>query len=83
MLKRTGVYDLFDMVVTNQDVEKPKPDPEGYLQVLNYFNISPKNSIIVEDSPKGLAAARASGCHVLQVENPDGVGLELFEEHIL
>ena len=45
MLKRTGVYDLFDMVVTNQDVEKPKPDPEGYLQVLNYFNISPKNSI--------------------------------------
>tara|TARA_Y100000310_G_scaffold109720_1_gene108162 strand:- start:8149 stop:8760 length:612 start_codon:yes stop_codon:yes gene_type:complete len=82
MLKKTGVYDLLDMVVTNQDVKIPKPNPEGYIQVLNYFNISKKDSIIVEDSPKGLEAAYASGCHVIQVANPGEVDVELFKEFI-
>ena len=82
MLKKTGVYDLLEMVVTNQDVEKAKPDPEGYIKVLEHFNIDKTSTIIIEDSPKGLEAAYASGCHVMRVKNPTDVNIEFFKEHM-
>jgi len=78
MLKKTGVLDMFDYVLTNQDVAKPKPDPEGYIFLMNYFQFDPENTYIIEDSPKGLAAAHASGANVIQVKNPDEVNIELF-----
>ena len=82
MLEKTGILDLFEMVMTNQDVDNCKPDPEGYIKVLESFNIGPLSTIIVEDSPKGLAAAHASGCHVMQVKNPDDVNIEFFKEYL-
>ena len=82
MLKTSGVFDFLDMIVTNQDVKNPKPDPEGYLKILSHFNISPNNAIIVEDSPKGIEAAILSGCKVLGVLGADQVTLEIFEEFL-
>jgi len=82
MLEKTGIVDLFDMIVTNQDVKKPKPDPEGYLKVLKRFNVPPSESLIIEDSPKGMEAAIASGSNVIQVKNPDSVNIELIREYI-
>ena len=81
MLKKTGVLSLLDCVITNEDVEFPKPDPEGYNFLVNKFNIDRKDVIIVEDSPKGVQAAEASGCEVIKVANPDQVNLKLFEEY--
>ena len=79
MLDKIGVLSYFDMVLTNQDVKKPKPDPEGYIKILKELDISNKNTIIVEDSPTGLQAAKESGCHVISVKNADEVTIELFE----
>ena len=79
MLKKTGIYDLFGLVLTNQDVQKPKPDPEGYIKVLKHFNCSPQSAIIIEDSPKGLKAARSTGCTVLKVKSPNDVTIQLLE----
>jgi len=83
MLEKTGIIDLFDMVTTNQDVVNSKPDPEGYLLTLKHFNVDPTETIIIEDSPKGLLAAYASGCNVIEVENPDSVEINLFKEWLL
>jgi HAD superfamily hydrolase (TIGR01509 family) len=82
MLKTSGVFDLLDMIVTNQDVKNPKPNPEGYLKILSHFNISPTDAIIVEDSPKGIEAAILSGCKVIGVSGADQVTLEIFEEFL-
>jgi len=79
MLDKTGILDLLDEVITNEDVQKPKPDPEGYNFLINKFDISTKNVLIVEDSPKGIQAAKASGCQVIEVAGPDQVTLALFE----
>ena len=79
MLKKTGIYDLFELIVTNQDVTTPKPDPEGYIKVLKHFKCDPQNAIIVEDSPKGLKAAYGSGCKVIRVEGPTDVSIQLFD----
>lgn len=83
MLNKTGILKYFDLIITNQDVIKPKPDPEGYLLILKKLNIPFKNTIIVEDSPKGLEAANKTGCIILPVKNPDEVTINIFKELIL
>lgn len=82
MLQKTGIIEYFDYILTNEDVSLAKPHPEGYLHVLEYFNVSPQSALIVEDSPKGLEAAYASGCRVLKVGNPDDVTVANLKEFI-
>jgi len=79
MLSKTGVLDLFELVVTNQDVSSPKPSPEGYIKVMKHFGIQKEETWIIEDSPKGIEAAEASGAQVIVVKNPDDVNLSLIE----
>lgn len=79
MLSKTGVLDLFELVVTNQDVSNPKPDPEGYVKVMKHFRASKEETCIIEDSPKGIEAAEQSGAQVIVVKNPDDVNLSLIE----
>lgn len=82
MLKKTGILEYFDLLITNQDVTKAKPDPEGYLLCLKILNISSKNTIIIEDSPKGIEAAEQTGCFLIKVKNPDEVNVELLKDAI-
>lgn len=79
MLSECGILELLDYVVTNEDVLSPKPNCEGYLKVLSYFNISKNNVIVIEDSPKGYAAAVSAKCPVVVVLNAKGVNTTLFE----
>lgn len=80
MLKKSNIYDKLTMLVTNEDVSNPKPDPEGYLKIINDLSLKKKNVLIVEDSPKGIAAAKASGCRVLEVSGVNEVNINLFKE---
>jgi HAD superfamily hydrolase (TIGR01509 family) len=82
MLERAGVYEHLDLLVTNQDVSSPKPNPEGYIKALKHFNCSPKDAIIVEDSPKGLEAAEKSGANILKVENATFVTTDTVKRYI-
>ena len=76
MLERTGVLPLFDMIVTNQDVENPKPNPEGYLTIMKHYDILKSNTLIFEDSPKGIKAAYDSGAHVMVVEDIENLTVD-------
>tara|TARA_R110000824_G_scaffold164077_5_gene340105 strand:- start:300 stop:923 length:624 start_codon:yes stop_codon:yes gene_type:complete len=82
MLQKTGVLDLLEEVVTNEDVEESKPHPEGYKYLVEKYGFNPDEVIIVEDSPKGLAAARGSGCRVIKVDGPENTTLELFTDYL-
>ena len=82
MLKKTGVLESLDLLVTNQDVSKPKPDPEGYVKCMKDFNIDPSSCLIVEDSPKGIEAATLSGGKVLVVHSPEEVTIDLLREYV-
>lgn len=57
----------FDITLSNQDVTTPKPSPEIYTKAMQQLNVSPEETLIVEDSPKGEKAARDSGAHVMRV----------------
>ena len=61
ILNRFGIYDFFDLVLTKDDILKSKPDPEGFNKAMEYFGVSPKNTVIFEDSDVGIKAAENSG----------------------
>lgn len=75
-LRGMGVYFFFRDIVSNEDTVEPKPSPEPYLTVFRRHGISPLECLIVEDSPRGIASARAAGAHVLEVRDCSDVSLE-------
>jgi beta-phosphoglucomutase-like phosphatase (HAD superfamily) len=79
MLIKTGVLDYIDFLITNQDVVNSKPHPEGYLICINRAQADVKECLIVEDSPKGIEAALASGAHDFVVQSPEDVTIESIE----
>jgi HAD superfamily hydrolase (TIGR01509 family) len=59
----------FPVTVCAEDVTNIKPDPEPYLLGTKLLAASPDCSVVLEDSPNGVAAAEAAGCHVVAVPN--------------
>ena len=62
-----GITDLFDEIVTGDDIEKGKPDPQPYLRALGKLGISGAGSIVIEDSKIGIISAQKAGCDVLAI----------------
>jgi len=61
VLGAIGLLDILAAIVGCDQVEKPKPDPEIYLRTASTIGVSPDEVMVVEDSPVGIAAARAAG----------------------
>jgi HAD superfamily hydrolase (TIGR01509 family) len=55
----------FDAVICGEDVQRKKPDPEVYLRALDVLQVAPLQALAFEDSPGGVAAARAAEVPVL------------------
>ena len=67
ILEYFGYKDYFDYIVTQESIKNMKPNPEGYLTIMNHFGIDAFHTIIFEDSDVGIKAARATGASVLVV----------------
>jgi HAD superfamily hydrolase (TIGR01509 family) len=65
VLARTGMR--FDVLVCADDVSATKPDPEPYLLAAKLLDVNPARCFALEDSPNGVASARAAGCRVIAV----------------
>ncbi len=59
---------MFHFAVTADDVRSPKPEPDMYLLVASLLGVDPSRCVVVEDSPTGVAAARAAGMRVIAVD---------------
>jgi len=55
----------FAVLVCGEDVQRKKPDPEVYLRALRGLGIGPLAAVAIEDSPGGVAAARAADIPVV------------------
>jgi HAD superfamily hydrolase (TIGR01509 family) len=94
-LRRADLADLFRLIVSGEDVERTKPDPEPYEKTLRLLNthlsltdtgeaIRPEQCLVVEDSSAGVAAGKAAGMNVLalaQTEEPER--LQASADHVL
>ena len=63
-LKSIG-SELFDVTISDNDVTRSKPDPEGYLKAADALSVDISRSLIIEDSITGVTAAIASGAFVI------------------
>jgi beta-phosphoglucomutase len=66
-LRRPEVKQLFDVIVTGDDVSRHKPDPEGYLIAARLLGVAAENCIVFEDSDIGIEAGRRFGAEVLRI----------------
>ncbi len=74
-LRRTGLEAAFDVALGVDDVAEPKPAPDLYLEACARLGVAPARSVALEDSPTGVAAARAAGLYVIGVPSVAGVEL--------
>ena len=59
----------FEFVLAGDIVSKKKPDPEIYNLALSKTGLKPEECLVIEDSEKGIAAAKAAGMHVVATSN--------------
>lgn len=67
IIQLTGTTGLFDTLVTMEDTERGKPDPQVFLVAAQRLGLLPKSCLVVEDAPAGVQAARAGGMKCLAV----------------
>ncbi|GIR29091.1 beta-phosphoglucomutase [bacterium] len=65
-LKNNNIYDYFEIIVSANEVNNPKPNPETYNRVLDNINtdFNINEIIVIEDSPGGIEAAKSAGLKV-------------------
>jgi HAD superfamily hydrolase (TIGR01509 family) len=66
----------FDVVVSAEDVASPKPAPDIYLAACAGLGVAPERAAALEDSPPGVASARAAGMYVIGVPYFPDAGLD-------
>lgn len=62
-------FDAFDLVVAGDDVARPKPFPDPYLQACDALGVAPADVVAIEDSPNGLRSSLAAGIASIGVPN--------------
>lgn len=66
-LGTAGLLDMFQAVVTRDDVQNPKPHPEPYLTAARHLGVEPGLCLAIEDSHSGVRAAHAAGMQTVMV----------------
>jgi HAD superfamily hydrolase (TIGR01509 family) len=79
-LIRKGFLEHIDYLYSNEDVNKPKPHPEIYMRCMLKANVSPMETLIIEDSPHGRKGAQECGAHLCAVRDCNDLTLEKIEE---
>lgn len=69
-LSNHNIRQYFDVVVSNQDVSKPKPSSEPYDLIVRLLQAVPNNVIVFEDSRVGIISALKASCIVIPVIEP-------------
>jgi putative hydrolase of the HAD superfamily len=68
-LSRLALIPYFDIILTAEDVQHVKPEPDLYLLALSKLDLAPAEAVVFEDSPNGILAANAAGITCIAVPN--------------
>ena len=67
MLQSLGLWELFEVIVGEEDAARGKPDPEGFLVAASRLPVAPAECVVIEDAPEGIAAGKAAGMRCIGV----------------
>ena len=65
LLKDLGIFDEFALIISGDTLAKKKPDPLPLLHAAKYFNINPKDCLMLGDSTSDVKAARCAGFKII------------------
>jgi beta-phosphoglucomutase len=82
MMRLSNLEKYLDVLVSNEDVKKSKPDPEMYLKAMKQLECKPSECLILEDNENGIKAAKSSGANLLKVSEPNDVDYFSIKEAI-
>jgi HAD superfamily hydrolase (TIGR01509 family) len=82
MMEKSSLISYLEFFLSNQDVVKGKPDPEMYIKAIKLLKLKPPECLVVEDNENGVKAAKASGAHVLRVNNIHDVTYQAITQKI-
>ena len=68
-LERIAIGQLFPVVVTAEDTQKHKPEPDAFLEAARLIDVVPERCLVFEDSPLGIEAARRAGMDCIDVRD--------------
>lgn len=66
-LEKIGALEYFDAVICGDMIESGKPEPDIYLTAAGELGLPPEQCAAFEDSPNGIKAAFAAGCHAIMI----------------
>jgi len=69
IMKSTKLAGYFDFFITREDVNNVKPDPESYILALKKTGLKPEECLVIEDSERGVLAAKRAGIQCYAVPN--------------
>jgi HAD superfamily hydrolase (TIGR01509 family) len=67
-LETTNLLRFFSVSVAGDEVERGKPAPDMFLAAADLLEVSPETCVAVEDTPAGIASAKAAGMTVVAVQ---------------
>lgn len=70
--KYTSIFDMFDVIITGEQIKNGKPNPEIFNKAMEILNVKPHETLVIEDSNNGILAGINSNSDVIMV--PDLVG---------
>ena len=73
MMEYAGLSSYLDLIMSNEDVKKSKPNPEIYLTAMERFGLKPEDCLICEDNENGIKAAESSGGNLLKIKTVSDV----------
>lgn len=76
-----GKYMKF--IISGEEVNKGKPDPEIFLTAAKKINVDPSNCIVIEDATNGVKAAKAAGMNCIALKNLDSGNQDLSEADLI
>jgi HAD superfamily hydrolase (TIGR01509 family) len=75
-LQAAGLWERFGCVLSADDVARPKPAPDLYVELARGLGADPADCVALEDSATGVRAARDAGAFVIGVPSLEGVALD-------
>ena len=68
MMDLSALMPYLSFYLSNEDIKKPKPNPDIYLRALQRLELEPNEVLVLEDNQHGLEAARKAKCNILEIK---------------
>lgn len=82
MMQKSNLSTYLDVLMSNQDVQKSKPDPEIYINTMLKLGLQPHECLVVEDNDHGIKAAQAAQANLMVVKSVTDVNYQNLMRHI-